>query len=107
MHLWSIIQASMLCVIQFKQSRDYDALDKEQINASRTCQQLKSNIRQLEITRSHLEDDDLKRFDLRVSQIRMEAFTSFMDFSAHYGNLDTDLRVDLKSDPEHEGTYSS
>jgi S-adenosylmethionine hydrolase len=80
-----------------------DALDKEQINASRTCQQLKSNIRQLEQTRSRLEDGALAKFDEKTSDIRMQAITSVIEFLDHYGNIDTDLNADIKTAEVSDG----
>ena len=43
------------CVLfQLEALGELDALDKEQVNASRTIQQLKANIRQLENTRAQV-----------------------------------------------------
>ena len=39
-------------LFQLEALGEIDALDKEQVNASRTIQQLKANIRQLENTRA-------------------------------------------------------
>ena len=41
-------------LFQLETLRELDALDKEQVNASRTIQQLKANIRQLENTRAQV-----------------------------------------------------
>ncbi|ELU02291.1 hypothetical protein CAPTEDRAFT_87242, partial [Capitella teleta] len=65
---------------KFRKNKEFELLDKEQVNASRTCQQLKSNIRQLEQTRSRLEDDALEKFDEKTSDIRMQAITSAVEF---------------------------
>ncbi len=59
---------------------EYDALNKEQINASRTIQQLKSNIRQLENTRSQVRNEDLSKFDARVKHLQNQSQIAVAEF---------------------------
>ena len=94
----------LLSLWQFKSLQDYESLDREQINASRTCQQLKSNIKQLEQARSRLEAQDLDKFDQRISEIRMQAITSVVEFLDHHGCV-TENVVTSGTKAEQAGNY--
>ena len=49
------IDRSRYMLFQLEALGEFDALDKEQVNASRTIQQLKANIKQLENTRAQVK----------------------------------------------------
>jgi syntaxin 17 len=52
---------------------DHRLLCREHINASRTVQQLKANLIELDRTRLQVEDKDLREFDRRTVRIRDDA----------------------------------
>nr|XP_054750090.1 syntaxin-17-like [Lytechinus pictus]XP_054750095.1 syntaxin-17-like [Lytechinus pictus] len=57
---------------KFQQLQQWDKLRVEQINARRTVQQLKANVREMEKVRLQVNDDDLKSFDDQVSPVKEE-----------------------------------
>ncbi|XP_054750090.2 syntaxin-17-like [Lytechinus pictus] len=57
---------------KFQQLQQWDKLRVEQINARRTVQQLKANVREMEKVRLQVNEDDLKSFDDQVSPVKEE-----------------------------------
>ena len=63
---------------------DWAGLTREQINAARTVQQVKANIRQLEQTRTCVCDDDLAQFDASLAAIQKQTAAAVVDFLADH-----------------------
>ncbi|XP_012939943.1 syntaxin-17 isoform X2 [Aplysia californica] len=61
-------------------SEDWNALHKEQVNASRTVQQITANIKEIEKARDKVRDEDLEEFDARVKEVKMKALSSMQEF---------------------------
>ncbi|XP_041374590.1 syntaxin-17-like [Gigantopelta aegis] len=59
---------------------DWVGLNKEQINASRTIQQIKANIREIEKARKQTCDDDLRLFDEKVEDMKVRALEAVQEF---------------------------
>lgn len=59
---------------------DWPSLNKENINSSRTVQQLKSNIQQLEQIRQQVAEHEVAIFDAKVADIQRKAVASVEDF---------------------------
>ncbi|GFS04330.1 syntaxin-17-like [Elysia marginata] len=61
-------------------AEDWRGLHKEQVNASRTVQQINANIREVERTRTQVVDKDLALFDSRVQGVKTKAVVSMEQF---------------------------
>ncbi|XP_076459316.1 syntaxin-17-like [Babylonia areolata] len=59
---------------------DWKGLHKEQINASRTVQQVKATLRDLERTRAQVYDEELDQFDEQVQDIKLKAVAAVESF---------------------------
>ncbi|XP_046377157.1 syntaxin-17-like isoform X2 [Haliotis rufescens] len=59
---------------------DWKGLNKEQINASRTIQQIKANIREIEKARGQILEEDLPTFDKKVESMKEKAVESIEAF---------------------------
>lgn len=70
---------------KFQRLKEWDNLNKEQINATRTVQQLKANIKELEKTRNQVAEEDLNKFDDKVISVKHEAIDGVLEFLEIYG----------------------
>lgn len=61
-------------------AEDWVGLHKEQVNASRTVQQVKANLRELERTRSQVKDEDVDQFDTQVQEVKVKAIAAVESF---------------------------
>ncbi|BFZ15611.1 hypothetical protein BsWGS_18650 [Bradybaena similaris] len=67
-------------------AEDWNGLHKEQVNATRTIQQIKANIREIEKARNQVKNEDLPEFDVKVQLVKskavyaMEEFMNFIGF---------------------------
>ena len=82
---------------QLKAVEDWAGLTREQINASRTVQQVKANIRQLEQTRTCVCDDDLAQFDASLADIQKQTVAAVVDFLADHDLESGQLLSDHRS----------
>ena len=57
-------------VFQLTLAGDWTGLHKEQVNASRTVQQVKATLRELERTRQQVVDEDVEKFDRSLEEIK-------------------------------------
>ncbi|XP_013387978.1 syntaxin-17 [Lingula anatina] len=73
-------------LLKFQRLREWENLNKEQINATRTIQQLKANIRELEKTRHQVEDDEVVQFNTKVTEIKEKALSQVKEFLEVYGH---------------------
>lgn len=69
-----------LNIEKYNRLEDWNSLDREQTNASRTVQQLIANIREMEKMRNQVLDEDLVSFDGKTLEIRQTAMTAMMEF---------------------------
>ncbi|KAI0212937.1 Syntaxin-17 [Lamellibrachia satsuma] len=69
-----------LNITRLKAIEDWSGLTREQTNASRTVQQVKANIKQLEQTRACVCDDDLPRFDASLADIQKQTIVAVVEF---------------------------
>lgn len=65
---------------KYTRYNDLRLLNREHINASRTVQQLKANLIELDRSRLQVEDQDLHQFDSRTLSIRQDANKVLSDF---------------------------
>ncbi|RUS82111.1 hypothetical protein EGW08_010123, partial [Elysia chlorotica] len=66
-------------------AEDWPGLHKEQVNASRTVQQIKANIREVERARTQVVDRDLGLFDSKVHDVKMKAISAVDEFAMLIG----------------------
>ncbi|KAK7097690.1 syntaxin-17-like [Littorina saxatilis] len=59
---------------------DWVGLHKEQVNASRTVQQVKATLRELERARSQVFDDEVDQFDRQVQDAKVKAVAAVESF---------------------------
>ncbi|KAL8601524.1 hypothetical protein ACOMHN_000466 [Nucella lapillus] len=59
---------------------DWKGLHKEQINASRTVQQVKATLRDLERTRAQVYEEELDQFDEQVQEVKLKALAATENF---------------------------
>ncbi|CAH1789398.1 unnamed protein product [Owenia fusiformis] len=93
-------------IVKFQKLSEFDNLNKEHINATRTVQQLKSNMLALERTRHQVEESEQEKFDAKVKDIQREAAENVADFLNTHGKLEqpfgqstaTDIQSDSSSD---------
>lgn len=69
-----------LNITRLRTVEDWSGLTREQINASRTVQQVKANIKQLEQTRACVCDADLPRFDASLADIQKQTILAVVEF---------------------------
>lgn len=65
---------------KFKHLQEWDRIHREQVNASRTVQQLKSHIWEVEKVRQQLRTEDLPAFDRRVNPVKTRALDAVHAF---------------------------
>ncbi|XP_056012006.1 syntaxin-17-like isoform X2 [Ostrea edulis] len=59
---------------------DWNALHRENINATRTVQQIKANIKEIKKLRTQVMDDDVKEFDNKTDPMVQQAVETLQDF---------------------------
>lgn len=59
---------------------DLYSLNKEQVNAGRTVQQIKANIRELEKARGRIIDEDLPKFDDKLKHVKAKALVAITEY---------------------------
>lgn len=59
---------------------DLYSLNKEQVNAGRTVQQIKANIRELEKARGRIIDEDLPKFDDKLKHVKAKAIAAITEY---------------------------
>lgn len=65
---------------QLTAAEDWVGLHKEQVNASRTVQQVQANLRELERARAQVYDDDIGQFDSQVQEVRIKSVAAVENF---------------------------
>ncbi|XP_045178297.2 syntaxin-17-like isoform X2 [Mercenaria mercenaria] len=69
-----------LNVEKFNRLQDWTSLHTEQINATRTIQQIKANIHEIEKSRLQVCDEDLEKFDNKINDMKHSAMKSVCEF---------------------------
>jgi len=72
---------------RYSYAEAWKKLNIEQINASRTVQQLKANMRELENTRLKIRDEDIAAFEAKILPIKKQA----VDAISSFGDLQESL----------------
>lgn len=67
-------------VEKYMQSKQWKELNVEEINASRTVQQLKATIRELDNIRHQLQEEDVDDFDKQIAAIKAEVQHAIEEF---------------------------
>ncbi|CAL1534905.1 unnamed protein product [Lymnaea stagnalis] len=80
-------------ITRLTNAEDWNNLHKEQVNASRTIQQIEANIREIEKARNQVKDEDLVHFDQRVKDVKVKALEAMKEFLKFAGNQNA--RTDL------------
>ncbi|XP_065888187.1 syntaxin-17-like [Dysidea avara] len=86
-------------ILQYQHDKDWDKLNSEQLNASRTVQQLKSHMKTLDEIRNEVQEDDLRQFDKRVAGIRKKVYNAIESFGMASGVVEFEH---VTSDDTHE-----
>lgn len=76
-----------MCKFQFDRISDWNALHRENINATRTVQQIKANIKEIKKLRNQVLEEDIEKFDDRTEPMVQQATQTLQDFV----NLNTEL----------------
>jgi len=76
-------------ILQLQGSGSWRRLHSEQINATRTVQQLKGHIEAMESLRSRVCASDLPNFDSRVQGIRNEILSAIADYGMLQASLES------------------
>lgn len=87
-------------------SEAWHSLNVEQINASRTVQQLRATIREMDKTKNQIREEDLDLFEKRIAPTKKQAVGAIQSF----GNLEKTLMQKLNnkiSVPEQDVTFKS
>ncbi|XP_046548928.1 syntaxin-17-like [Haliotis rubra] len=74
------LQRHRLNMEKLLSQENWKGLNKEQINASRTIQQIKANIREIEKARGQIVEEDLAKFDDKVECMKEKAVQSIKAF---------------------------
>ncbi|XP_060604741.1 syntaxin-17-like [Ruditapes philippinarum] len=69
-----------LNVEKYNRLQDWSDLHTEQINATRTIQQIKANIHEIEKSRLQVNEEDLEKFDNRINDMKHGAIKSVDEF---------------------------
>ncbi|GFN99790.1 syntaxin-17-like [Plakobranchus ocellatus] len=87
---------------------DWTGLHREQVNASRTIQQINANIREIERARTQVIDKDLSLFDSRVQDVKVKALSAMDEFMILIGpGITADSRSPSNKQPSVETGHGS
>ncbi|XP_050418691.1 syntaxin-17-like [Patella vulgata] len=82
-------------------------LNKEQINSSRTVQQIKANIREIEKARAQIVDEDLHKFDDWIEEVKLKAIKAVEEFILLSQSGSSSPTEEMVINPESETAESS
>ena len=66
--------------VQFSRLNDWNALHRENVNATRTVQQIKANIKEIKRLRSQVVEEDVEEFDNKTDPMVQQALKTLQDF---------------------------
>lgn len=70
-----------LNIEKFNRLHDWTSLNGENINATRTVQQIKANLQEIEKVRHQVLEEDLDAFDNKINDMREKAIKSVLEFT--------------------------
>ncbi|KAL4217344.1 Syntaxin 17 [Mactra antiquata] len=97
-------------MFRYNSVRDWDNLHYEQINATRTIQQIKANIQEIEKCRLQVCDEDLDKFDAKTDKMTHDAIKSVQELIAliHGRGSDDEMTAsNSDSSPDDDTAYLS
>ncbi|XP_061165186.1 syntaxin-17-like isoform X2 [Saccostrea echinata] len=74
------LQQHRLNVEKFNRLNDWSALNRENVNATRTVQQIKANIKEIKKLRTQVMDEDIEEFDTKTDPMVQQAIHTLQDF---------------------------
>ncbi|XP_022320327.2 syntaxin-17-like isoform X1 [Crassostrea virginica] len=74
------LQQHRLNVEKFSRLNDWNALHRENVNATRTVQQIKANIKEIKRLRSQVVEEDVEEFDNKTDPMVQQALQTLQDF---------------------------
>lgn len=80
----NILSKHRLNIEKFQRQKQWDKLNNEQINASRTVQQLKADLCELDSVRNQVQPEHLKQFERLVLPIQEETLENVRSFTELY-----------------------
>ncbi|KAK7097691.1 syntaxin-17-like [Littorina saxatilis] len=83
---------------------DWVGLHKEQVNATRTVQQVKATLRELEQVRTRVLDDEVNQFDKQVRDTKVKAVCALQSFLRIRHAGDPQIEIDDDHTDSGEGT---
>ncbi|XP_067687314.1 syntaxin-17-like [Haliotis asinina] len=98
------LQRHKLNMEKLLSQENWKGLDKEQVNASRTIQQIKANIREIEKARRQVREEDLAKFDDKVECMKEKAVQSIEAFVAETLPTNSDSFRSSPATPECPST---
>ncbi|XP_014676568.1 PREDICTED: syntaxin-17-like [Priapulus caudatus] len=78
LHL-EILEKHKANIHRFAELRQWDRVHREQVNAARTVQQLKSDILEIDLVRCQVRDEDVVEFDRRLEPIKTRAIEAVVE----------------------------
>ncbi|XP_062584894.1 syntaxin-17-like [Saccostrea cucullata] len=90
------LQQHRLNVEKFNRLNDWNALNRENVNATRTVQQIKANIKEIKKLRTQVMDEDIEEFDCKTDPMVQQAIHTLQEF--------VDLRTEISKSSEADDT---
>ncbi|XP_064596295.1 syntaxin-17-like isoform X2 [Liolophura sinensis] len=81
-------------ILKFLNNEDWSSLHTEQVNASRTVQQINATVREMERARNQIQEEDWEKFDSRVLAVKKLAVEGVVEFMESCGGSDMHSRQD-------------
>ncbi|KAK3082781.1 hypothetical protein FSP39_005174 [Pinctada imbricata] len=94
-------------VSRFSRLNDWNGLHKENINATRTVQQIKANIKEIENTRKRIVDEDVEEFDKKTSGMKYDAVLAIQEFLCSVQSEESTPESPSGSTPEGDDPLGS
>lgn len=91
-----------LNVEKYNRLQDWTNLHTEQINATRTIQQIKANIHEIEKSRLQVCSEDLEQFDKKINDMKFGAIKSVQEFVSLIHGEKSTTHSSSESSPEDE-----
>lgn len=87
---------------KFANARRWKDLNMEQINASRTVQQLKATIRELDKLKEQLIESDVGAFQRRIEPTKVEASNAIQEFSKLHNIITKQIQESMNQEPQDD-----
>ena len=76
-----LLSLFLLLLFKYNRLHDWASLNGENINATRTVQQIKANLQEIEKVRHQVLEEDLNAFDNKINDMREKAIESVLEFT--------------------------